>query len=72
MIRKEYLYLSDYTNEQKGNRIKNGEEDLMKILFVSRKYDQIVGGVERMSIALMNETWARFKVLGLAWELPHD
>ena len=41
----------------------------MKILFVSRKYDQVVGGVERMSIAIMNEMVRRGHKVGLlSWD----
>jgi glycosyltransferase involved in cell wall biosynthesis len=41
----------------------------MKILFVWRKYDQVVGGVERMSIALMNEMARRgHDIALLSWD----
>lgn len=41
----------------------------MKILFVWRKYDRVVGGVERMSIALMNEMVRRgHDVALLSWD----
>lgn len=42
----------------------------MKILFVSRKYHQVVGGVERMSITIMNEMITRgHDVYLLSWDL---
>lgn len=42
----------------------------MRILFVSRKYGGVVGGVERMSISLMNEMIARgHEVHVLSWDL---
>ncbi len=41
----------------------------MRILFAWRKYDQVVGGVERMSIALMNEMARRgHDVFLLSWD----
>jgi glycosyltransferase involved in cell wall biosynthesis len=44
----------------------------MRILFVWRKYNQVVGGVERMSIALMNEMVKRGHDVGLlSWD-RHD
>lgn len=48
-------------NEQKGPAV--------KILFVSRKYDRVSGGVERMSILLMNEMRRRgHEVHLLSWD----
>lgn len=48
----------------------------MKILFVCRKFDRVAGGVERMSIVLMNEMVARgHDVALLTWDrrdaVPH-
>ncbi|MGB4058433.1 MAG: glycosyltransferase family 4 protein [Alphaproteobacteria bacterium] len=41
----------------------------MRILFVWRKYDRVVGGVERMSIALMNEMAKRgHDIFLLSWD----
>jgi glycosyltransferase involved in cell wall biosynthesis len=45
---------------------------IMKILFVNRLYDQIVGGVEAQSIALMNDLVARgHSVELLSWDRAH-
>lgn len=41
----------------------------MRILFVNRKYDGIVGGVERMSVAMMNEMCKRgHDIFLLSWD----